>query len=110
MADYPPAEERRGTARIPCSFKVSFFPVALLQSAPAQARVRDLSARGIGLITSLPLARGSFIVVDMESAVGTSLKHPARVVRLVPVERNAWLLGCVFLRELTTADLKALLS
>lgn len=101
--------ERRGTVRFACNLKVTFRPIALLELTPVPARVRDVSTRGIGLISAIPMAMGTFIVIDLPNAQDSPpLRKAARIVRLVLAEGNRWLLGCAFTRELTTDEVKAL--
>ena len=108
-ATKPPDVERRGTVRFACNLKVTFRPIGLLELMPVPVQVRDVSTRGIGLISAAPLVAGTFIVIDLPSAQGSApLRKAARVVRLVPSAGNRWLLGCAFTRELSTDELKAL--
>jgi hypothetical protein len=101
--------ERRGTVRFACNLKVTFRPIALLELSAAPARVRDVSTRGIGLLSPTPITTGTFIVIDLPNAHGSDpIRKAARVVRMLPSEGNRWLLGCAFTRELSTDELKAL--
>src|SRR5262249_61549734 len=74
--------ERRGTVRFACNLKVTFRPIALLELMAAPARVRDVSTRGIGLLSSAPLWAGTVTVIDVPPAPrGTSRREDALLQR-----------------------------
>jgi hypothetical protein len=50
-----------------------------------------------------------FLLVSLECG-SLSIKKQARVVRLIPAQSNAWLLGCAFTGELTPGELNTLVS
>jgi len=97
--------------RFPADLKVVFQPVSLIPLMQLSARVRDVSATGIGLLCATPVAPGTFVVVDFkQSNRGAGTKLVARIVRLVPMNETIWLLGCHFSKELSQAELQALLA
>jgi len=106
-----PAGDRRESVRFPADLKVVFQPISLVPLMQLPARVRDVSTTGIGLLCATPVPPGTFVVIDFKQPNRTSApKLVARIVRLVPMNETIWLLGCNFSKELSQADLQALLA
>lgn len=103
--------DRREAVRFPADLKVVFQPIALIPLMQLPARVRDVSSTGIGLLCATPVPPGTFVVIDFKQPNRIDApKLVARVVRLVPMNETIWLLGCNFSKELSPAELQALLS
>src|SRR5689334_3240790 len=117
LAEPPcPGGERRASLRYPVSTPVKSFCQpqgcgAANEDCWWQARVRNLSADGIGLALLRRFEPGTDLAIEMESAAGgpPPLLLRARVVRAEPLARG-WLIGCVFPDRLSEDHLLALLG
>ncbi len=77
----------------------------------SQASVRDVSATGIGLRVAEPLKPGTVLVLKLQTPDRRlSRPLPVRVMRATPQADGGWLLGCQFVRALSSQDLRALLD
>jgi hypothetical protein len=73
-------------------------------------KVRDISCTGIGLVIQHRFDPETVLVVELENSNQTqSQSFQVRVIRTTPQPDGRWFLGCVFTKELTDAELKAVL-
>src|SRR5262245_30964256 len=72
-------------------------------------RVSNISGNGIGFTLQHRFEPGTFLTLEIENAARTvSHTFQIEVVRILP-QPGGWLLGCIFLRELTEDEVQALL-
>jgi hypothetical protein len=93
--------ERRATVRYACDAKTSCTPLAALQSDTGwEARVRDVSRIGLGLVLERRFEPGTIITVDL---------HPrillVRVAHAKALPEGGWLLGCELIDPSAGEDL-----
>jgi|SRR5947209_758411 len=75
------------------------------------ARVRDISADGIGLVLRLGIGQGTFLEVEFQGAPqGPPRRLMARVVHATVQSHSRWFLGCTLVKTLGEADLRQLLT
>jgi hypothetical protein len=75
------------------------------------AKVRDLSAGGIGLSVGRRFEPGTVLLVELiASDEESALPVPVRVVHATPEGGDRWILGCAFRRTLDDEKLRALLK
>jgi hypothetical protein len=104
----PPCEERRVSVRFPTSLQAELHAVRPASPAPWLARVRDISAHGIGLVLPHPVEPGALLTGDLESPTRNLVRTIlARVVHVTSHERGEWIVGCALVSELSDADLGA---
>jgi hypothetical protein len=104
----PPCEERRVSVRFPTSLQAEVHAVRPASPAPWLARVRDISAHGIGLVLPHPVEPGALLTGDVESPSGNLTRTIlARVVHVTARARGEWVVGCALVSELSDADLGA---
>jgi hypothetical protein len=104
--------DRRGAERYPCDLQ-PFWRVAGGGAAGEgpPARVRDVSATGIGLLVGQPLKPGAVLVLTLQARdEQLSRPLPVRVMHATPQAGGGWLVGCQFVRRLSAGDLQALLD
>ena len=100
-----PGAERRASGRRPSTARVSYQPIAADGDAPKAARVRDVSALGVGLILPRPVAPGALLRVDFEGVTGGVVRSV--LARVVHAAADAGgVVGCSFVRELDEATLR----
>lgn len=105
-----PTERRRGK-RHPCWALCWCSAISLTRSDTAwPARVRDISADGIGLVLTGVIDPGTFLSLELPATPGVR-RRPlrARVVRVTPHSATGWVLGCRLSPSLSPAELDALL-
>ncbi len=103
-------DPRRRWVRQPASLEALCRRAGPEDATPWHARVLNLSLGGAGLASSQPAAPGTVIVIGMFSGgVRLSDLIEARVVHASPHAGGFWLIGCMFLRELTAAEQSHLL-
>jgi hypothetical protein len=100
--------ERRAEVRYLCDMQVIFYPLSAQQRL--WARVRNISAKGIGLLLRAPIAAGTRLVIEMKTLdPSTSLTLIAQVVHCTMQQDQNWIVGCRFLSRPHEEDLLALL-
>src|SRR5438132_1598293 len=101
--------ERRGWERLPSSAATTLTPVGGTDQ-PTLARVRNVSRGGIGLLVEQAVEIGSLVNLELRKTAGDAARTIlACVVHVVAHPDEQWTLGCNFIRELSDADLRALL-
>jgi hypothetical protein len=88
--------ERRQGGRIPCSLYARCHEVRLLPRPARAARVRDVSADGIGLLVSRPFTPGLVLGIELQTATGQiEARIRARVEHATWLpDDGCWLVGC----------------
>ena len=100
-----PCAERRRVERYPSDQEASCHPASSLESAPAQ--VKDVSTRGIGLVSPRRFAPGAIVVLELGETAPYPVNTLARVVRVVALPGGGWHAGCVFLSEVGEEEVAA---
>jgi hypothetical protein len=73
------------------------------------AVIRDVSARGLGLLLPRRFEPGAVLFVEPFGLTGYATRVlPAKVVRVTARDGGAWLIGCEFLTELREDEVSAL--
>ena len=100
--------ERRAEVRYLCDKQVVCYELAAQQRL--WARVRNISANGIGLLLRAPIAAGTELVVEMKTLdPSTSFTLVAHVIHCTLQQDQSWIVGCRFLSKPHEEDLLALL-
>jgi hypothetical protein len=104
----PPQGERRASIRY--YFRAS-QPAASLTEDRWPARIRDISATGIGLICHRSFDPGRLIKIELQLP-GTEQTRllSACVVRSVPQSDGTWLVGAAFTEPLSPGELQQLVA
>jgi hypothetical protein len=74
-----------------------------------QARIRDVSLGGIGLVLPRRFERGTGLAIDVPGPDGGHTVF-ARVVRVAQTGSDSWLIGCAFVGELIDDEVRALIG
>jgi hypothetical protein len=104
-----PSGDKRNFVRFPCSVKATYERVDDPENSNVEAEVDNVSATGIGLLLDRPLELGSLLNLHLRNPSRTETRTIlACVVHVSTRPGGKCLLGCNFIRELDTNDLKAL--
>jgi hypothetical protein len=106
-----PAEiaERRSAVRYPSQAATPCLPVPEGE-ALCCARVVDISTTGVGLLVDSYVEPETLLAVELQGEdPGASYTLVVEVRRATKQGEGEWLLGCSFARELTEAEMRALL-
>jgi hypothetical protein len=99
--------ESRSEPRYRCPKLVRIRPVTVPESAFRLSVVHNVSASGIGLVLTFPLAPGALLEVEMHSR--SIISRFARVVHCSKQE-GGWLIGCALNLSLSDVELERMLS
>jgi hypothetical protein len=69
------------------------------------AVVKDISARGVGIILGFPYKPGIMLALALPTATGGRLDLVARIVHVHELTGGRWRFGCEFVTPLTDAEL-----
>lgn len=107
----PLPSERRAVLRLPSPSGIaSKTPLAPEERYAWPARIRDVSAHGVGLLLSRCLYEGSVFELTLQNpAKGFARTVLAKVVRVAKAEGGGWVVGCAFLEKLADLELAAML-
>lgn len=101
-----PGPERRTQARHVCDIEAPYR----LGDSFGTARLRDLSAGGVGLLLPRHVVPGGLLTVELRDRTHNSWRLKLlRVVHAAPQGPGCWKVGSAFTRRLTDAELAALL-
>jgi hypothetical protein len=102
-------DERRTEPRWPCTVEVSCQPITGKGcDLWWVGEIRDVSLRGIGLLSTRRFESGAFIAVQLANLATTATQtRVARVTHVSPTG-GRWFLGCALQTPFDTADLQAL--
>jgi hypothetical protein len=102
--------DRRTAERFPCDFEPLCREQASGRGEWQALRVENISATGIGLVTPYRLRPGTILVLRLISRTrGVTRPTVVRIMHCTAQE-NAWLIGAMFVRRLTTEALQELLD
>jgi hypothetical protein len=75
-----------------------------------RARVQDISLGGIALVCRQTIRPRTRVLIQLKNDVlGLTYDLAARVVHATRKDRNHWVIGCAFARELSPPELETLL-
>lgn len=109
----PSGVECRVYERLNCGLETSCQPVAARGDADAtwQAKVRDVSVGGLGLVLKRRFERGAGLAIEIPATAsrpGDTLL--VKVVHTTRLPDGEWLLGCALVSQLSEDELKALVG
>ncbi len=105
------APDRRHAERHPCDLQPFWTEWGSGRGESPLARVRDISAGGIGLLTGCRIRPGSVLVLRLFSeSQGMSRPLLVRIIHSHPQPDGQWLSGGAFVRRLSDEDLEAVLA
>ncbi|MBY0526307.1 MAG: PilZ domain-containing protein [Gemmataceae bacterium] len=107
----PPFEsDERSFVRFPCPTKATYLAVSTPGRKPSDARVINISPKGILLSVSEFIDVGAVLNLELHGANGNGVVAVlASVTRVIPHPDGEWSLGCNFISRLADKDLEALL-
>jgi hypothetical protein len=106
----PAATDQRSWVRFPSEASVSYRRVRDLEEQAQPAKILNISPSGAGVLTSEAVDAGTLLSLELGSPNGNStFTIMASVTRVTGKDGAEWVLGCSFIRELTDAELNALL-
>ncbi len=107
------ASDRRAWVRFVCDLEASCQPAGTMKDAGWPAKVRDVSAGGVGLLLKHRFKPGTTLDVELRDGAGPvecSLRARVGHATSVFVEGDQyWLTGCVLETSLSEGELAALL-
>jgi serine/threonine protein kinase len=105
----PDRTDRRATVRYPSQQEGVCQPLGGDKELKWSARIRDVSADGIGLILNRCFEPRTLLLVELRQTAQTARRLLlVRVVRAQKLSPRAWMVGCVFARRQTHEDCEAL--
>jgi c-di-GMP-binding flagellar brake protein YcgR len=105
---HAPADQRVWM-RFACNVRATYQQVSTFGAPTAEARVLNISATGVGLLTLEPVEAGTLLSVDLTPDSGAETRTMLACVVHVNAQANGqFALGCNFIRELSEEDLQAL--
>lgn len=107
----PPFEsDQRSFVRYPCPTKAAYQFVNAPERKTGQARVINISPKGIAVTVSEFIEVATLLNLELQSANGAKkLTVLASVTRVIPHADGEWSLGCNFISRLGDKDLQALI-
>jgi hypothetical protein len=101
------AEDRRAFRRYAADLEVSCRTLGSGRADSWPARLRDISAGGIGLILGRRFEAGTLLAVDLvNTASGSPRTLLSRVMHVTAQPEGEWLLGLALLREMGEDELR----
>lgn len=102
-----PGDKRRWVRGSPSSERAVAQQMTGRQSGPHLVRVVDLSPAGIGLLSGVRLEPGTLLDLEiLGRGEQPGIVILASVIYVTERDPESWLAGCVFIRELTDAELR----
>ena len=102
--------DKRTWMRFATNRQAQFQRIGDPENTSHSAQVINLSASGIGLTVTTPVAAGDLLSLDLLGADGSVARTIlACVVHETTQATGSWALGCNFIRELSEEDLHALI-
>jgi hypothetical protein len=103
------AEDSRTWMRFPCEVKALCQVVADPEAEPWPVQVMNLSPTGIGLLVGRAIDTGTLLSLELQGPTEQEAHTILACVVHVTVQPDGqWALGCNFIRELSEAELLAL--
>jgi serine/threonine protein kinase len=104
--------DRRNATRFPCNLESSCLPIGGEADKPWKARIKDISARGIGLLMTRRFEPGTVLLLELQGEprpLGPS-RLLVRVMRVKEQSGRQWLVGCQLAYKLCPSELQGLQS
>jgi hypothetical protein len=102
------AEERRAFRRYTADLEVSCRTLGAGRADSWPARLRDISAGGVGLVLGRRFEAGTLLAVDLaNTASGSPRTLLSRVMHVTAQPEGEWLLGLALLREMGEDELRS---
>jgi hypothetical protein len=105
VATRAPGEERRAWARRLARLRVTCRALTG-GDGPWEARLRDASPLGVGLLLPGPVTPGVILQLDFAAATRGALRDVLGWVVHVTARSDDWAVGCAFVRDLDPATLR----
>jgi hypothetical protein len=102
-------DDGRNWTRFACNVTAVCQTASAEPSAPWTARLSNISANGMGLLVDHDIPTGTLLSAELRGQQRGSLTILACVVHATVQPDGQRVVGCNFIRELTEADLKALI-
>lgn len=104
-------KERRACVRLESQARGSCQSLSMQREADWEAKVRDISCTGVGLLLPRRFEPGALLTIELtEAAEGRRRLLLARVARAVPQSEGHWLIGCTLANPLTEDEVHLLLD
>ncbi len=108
--ELPSLSDRRAYLRYPRRFEMLWQRLGLAGRDQIPARVINVSAGGVGLVSDRPLVLESLLVLRLPTATAGWVSHLVRVKRCDRQEDGAYQVGCAFVKPLSRVQLRVLLG
>src|SRR5262245_55148006 len=100
--------------RLSCDLDATFSPIAAPEgdNRPWHGIIRDISRGGAGLVLNRPFETGTALTIEVVGPDGLILflAPLARVVHTTRLAEDTWLMGCAFIREVSSEEMQPLLD
>jgi hypothetical protein len=106
-AGVPSEGERRAATRHSSTLRITCYPVGGGLAERRNARVRNVSKTGIGLLLDRHWQSGTALVFELPLSEGIRLTR-GRVVHATSQPGGCFLVGCMFDQQLTDEEVQAL--
>jgi hypothetical protein len=106
----PQAAERRAWVRYPSQTRSLWQIFGMRKNDLSEASVQDVSLTGLALVLHNSFPPATVLSVTLQTATGESGPHLVRIQHVRPQDDGTFLVGCLFLTELTAAELQELLQ
>jgi hypothetical protein len=101
------AAEKRAEPRYSCQKLVRIRPVTVPETSFRLSLVQNLSANGIGLLLTNPVATNTLLEIELQGR--SPSRRIARVVHCTKHD-SGWLVGCTLNQPLSESELDRLLA
>jgi hypothetical protein len=104
----PSPVDQREWARLPCTSLARFLPVDAAGAQERWARLADISAHGLCLVTNQSLPQGTLLALELGAA--TQVKAVGQVMHARQQPSGSWHVGCLLEAKLVDDELWRLVS
>jgi serine/threonine protein kinase len=101
-------QERRTALRFQCRLESCCRPVGGALDTQWESRIRNVSARGIGLEVSRRFEPGAVLMLELHGATGVLNRLVVNVVRVEKADAKRWFIGCRLHCPLSRHELRTL--
>ncbi len=105
----PASDDPRGWSRFSCDSKALVQRINASDQAHRSARVLNIAVGGMALLVEEPIAVGELLSTELRDAKGQPVVTLLACVVHAQTVAEGQILGCNFIRELSDADVRALL-
>jgi hypothetical protein len=107
-ASQTPGAERRAAPRLPSTLKLTCYPVGGGLMERRQARIRNVSRTGVGLVVDRAWPVGTTLLIELPAVEEAVKTVRVKVIHSTPQMGGMMLVGCSFENQLTDAEVQAL--